>query len=29
MRRRDRTLLLEEVGKRLRKLMTWINAKEV
>ncbi|HZL87697.1 MAG TPA: ketol-acid reductoisomerase [Pirellulaceae bacterium] len=29
MRRRDRTLLIEEVGKRLRKLMTWIKAKEV
>jgi ketol-acid reductoisomerase len=29
MRRRDRSLEIEEVGRRLRKLMTWINAKEV
>jgi ketol-acid reductoisomerase len=29
MRRRDRKLQIEEVGKRLRKLMTWINAKDV
>src|SRR5688572_24988600 len=29
MRRRDRQHPLEEVGRRLRKLMTWINAKEV
>lgn len=28
-RRRERTHQLEEVGRRLRKLMTWINAKEV
>jgi ketol-acid reductoisomerase len=28
-RRRERTHQIEEVGKRLRKLMTWINAKEV
>jgi ketol-acid reductoisomerase len=29
MRRRDRSLQLEEVGKRLRGLMSWIDAKEV
>jgi ketol-acid reductoisomerase len=29
IRRRERNHPLEEVGKRLRKLMTWINAKEV
>jgi ketol-acid reductoisomerase len=29
VRRRERNHPLEEVGKRLRKLMTWINAKEV
>jgi ketol-acid reductoisomerase len=29
MRRRDRGLQLEEVGKRLRGLMSWIDAKEV
>jgi ketol-acid reductoisomerase len=29
MRRRDRNLQIEEVGKRLRRLMTWIDAKEV
>ena len=28
-RRRERTHLIEEVGRRLRKLMTWINSKEV
>jgi ketol-acid reductoisomerase len=28
-RRQQRTLELEQVGKRLRKLMTWIDAKEV
>jgi ketol-acid reductoisomerase len=28
-RRRERNHGIEEVGKRLRKLMTWINAKEV
>ena len=28
-RRRERTHQIEEVGKRLRKLMNWINAKEV
>jgi ketol-acid reductoisomerase len=28
-RRRDRALELEEVGRRLRSLMTWIDAKEV
>ena len=28
-RRRERTHQIEEVGKRLRKLMAWINAKEV
>ena len=28
-RRRERSLLIEEVGRRLRKLMPWINAKEV
>jgi ketol-acid reductoisomerase len=29
MRRRDRQHPIEEVGRRLRKLMTWINSKEV
>jgi ketol-acid reductoisomerase len=29
MRRRDRNLQIEDVGRRLRKLMSWINAKEV
>ena len=29
MRRRDRSLQLEEVGLRLRSLMSWIDAKEV
>lgn len=29
MRRRERASLIEDVGKRLRSLMTWINAKEV
>lgn len=29
MRRRDRSLLIEDVGKRLRSLMSWIDAKEV
>ena len=29
MRRRDRKLLIEEVGRNLRRLMTWIDAKEV
>jgi ketol-acid reductoisomerase len=29
MRRRERNHPLEDVGKRLRKLMTWINSKEV
>lgn len=29
MRRRERNLLIEQVGKRLRRLMTWIDAKEV
>ncbi len=29
MRRRDRNLLVEQVGRRLRRLMTWIDAKEV
>ncbi|MCC6508764.1 MAG: ketol-acid reductoisomerase [Pirellulaceae bacterium] len=28
-RRRDRGLLIEQVGRRLRKLMTWIDSKEV
>jgi ketol-acid reductoisomerase len=28
-RRRDRELQLEEVGRRLRSLMSWIDAKEV
>lgn len=28
-RRRDRSLLIEQVGRRLRKLMTWIDSKEV
>ncbi len=29
LRRRDRNLQIEDVGRRLRKLMSWINAKEV
>lgn len=29
MRRRDRSLMIEDVGKRLRSLMSWIDAKEV
>ena len=29
MRRKERSHLVEEVGRRLRKLMSWINAKEV
>lgn len=29
MRRHDRNLPIEEVGKRLRRLMTWIDSKEV
>jgi ketol-acid reductoisomerase len=29
MRRRDRHLLIEQVGRQLRRLMSWINAKEV
>jgi ketol-acid reductoisomerase len=29
IRRRERQHPIEEVGKRLRKLMTWINSKEV
>jgi ketol-acid reductoisomerase len=29
MRRRDRSLQIEEVGRRLRRLMSWIKAKEV
>ena len=29
IRRRERQHPLEEVGRRLRKLMAWINAKEV
>jgi len=29
MRRRDRGLLIEQVGRQLRSLMSWINAKEV
>lgn len=29
MRRRDRNLQIEEVGRRLRRLMSWIKAKEV
>jgi ketol-acid reductoisomerase len=29
MRRRDRTLMIEDVGRRLRRLMTWIDSKEV
>jgi ketol-acid reductoisomerase len=29
MRRRDRGLLIEQVGRRLRRLMSWIKAKEV
>jgi ketol-acid reductoisomerase len=28
-RRRDRNLQIEQVGQRLRGLMTWINAKSV
>ena len=28
-RRRERNHPIEDVGRRLRKLMTWINAKEV
>jgi ketol-acid reductoisomerase len=28
-RRQERASQLEDVGRRLRKLMTWINAKEV
>jgi ketol-acid reductoisomerase len=28
-RRRERDSQLEDVGRRLRKLMAWINAKEV
>src|SRR6185503_3355535 len=28
MRRRERSLPIEDIGKRLRGLMTWINAKE-
>jgi ketol-acid reductoisomerase len=28
-RRRERNHLIEQVGRRLRKLMSWINAKEV
>jgi ketol-acid reductoisomerase len=29
MRRQNRKLLLEKVGRELRRLMSWINAKEV
>jgi ketol-acid reductoisomerase len=29
MRKRDRNLPIEDVGRRLRRLMTWIDAKEV
>ncbi|MBX7106990.1 MAG: ketol-acid reductoisomerase [Gemmataceae bacterium] len=29
IRRRERSLQIEEVGRRLRKLMSWVNAKEV
>lgn len=29
IRRREKTLLIEQVGRRLRKLMSWIKAKEV
>jgi ketol-acid reductoisomerase len=29
MRRRDQNLQIEEVGRQLRSLMSWINAKEV
>ena len=29
LRRRDRNLPIEEVGRRLRRLMTWIDSKEV
>jgi len=29
LRRRDRAHQIEDVGRRLRKLMSWINAKEV
>jgi len=28
-RRQDRALLIEDVGRRLRKLMPWIDSKEV
>ncbi|MGH7128111.1 MAG: ketol-acid reductoisomerase, partial [Planctomycetaceae bacterium] len=28
-RRRDRSHLIEQVGRDLRRMMTWINAKEV
>jgi ketol-acid reductoisomerase len=29
MRRRDQNLQIEEVGRRLRSLMSWINAKDI
>lgn len=29
MRRRDQNLMIEEVGRRLRSLMSWIDAKEI
>jgi len=29
VRRRERNHLIEETGRRLRRLMSWINAKEV
>jgi ketol-acid reductoisomerase len=29
MRRRDRQHLIEQVGRDLRRMMTWIDAKEV
>jgi ketol-acid reductoisomerase len=29
LRRRDRNLLIEQVGRQLRRLMSWIHAKEV
>jgi len=29
MRRRDRGHLIEEVGRKLRRLMSWIDSKEV
>jgi ketol-acid reductoisomerase len=29
MRRRERSHPIEEVGRKLRRLMTWIKAKEV